>query len=71
MTVFFDPTNRQMLKPEGGTASVPRIVAEAAIRTNDVDIVHAWALATRQISRNDEIVMVGKAASSASLPAFA
>lgn len=75
MTVFFDPTNRELLKPEGDTESVPFIIAHAAIRTNDADVVHAWALASRRIGPDDEVVMLVRdrkeQPASASLPVFA
>lgn len=72
MTVFFDPTNREILKSDGATVSVPMIISEAAIRTNDADIVRAWAMIKRHMARGETLVMLPKEISAtASDPVFA
>lgn len=57
-THFFDADTKEIMDADGACHPVPSVIAEAVSLTNDVDIVHEWAVNSGLIARGDSVAML-------------
>lgn len=60
-THFFDANNNELMDAHGGLHPVPFVISEAAVQTNDVDIVFEWAVMSGIIVLGDRVAMLANA----------
>lgn len=60
-THFFDAHNNEIMDARGQCHPVPSVITEAAVRTDNVDIVQEWAVSSGIIPPEDSVAMLANA----------
>ena len=55
---FFDADNNELMNASGELHAVPFAISEAAVQTDDVNIVYVWAVMSGLILRGDSVAML-------------